>query len=62
MSESILEQPHSVTAQERLHPALRKLARACIALARVASPPPPVIPPTDEPDGEQAAARREATR
>lgn len=61
MSESFSEQPLSVTAQERLHPALRKLARACIALARVASPPPPAIPPTNEPDGEQPA-RREAAR
>jgi hypothetical protein len=34
-----MSEPHSdrsiiVTAQERAHPALRKLARACIALAR----------------------------
>jgi hypothetical protein len=28
------EHPVIVTAQERTHPALRKLARACIALAR----------------------------
>lgn len=32
MSES--EQPVTVTAEERVHPAIRKLARACIALAR----------------------------
>lgn len=29
------EQPIIVTAQERAHPALRKLARACIALGRL---------------------------
>jgi hypothetical protein len=29
------EQPIIVTAQERAHPALRKLARACISLGRL---------------------------
>jgi hypothetical protein len=29
------ENPIIVTAQERAHPALRKLARACIALGRL---------------------------
>ena len=34
MSESGSDRPVVVTAEERLHPALRKLARACLALAR----------------------------
>jgi hypothetical protein len=44
MSESGLESSVSVTAQERTHPAIRRLARACIALARqvvdLSTPPP----------------------
>lgn len=43
MSEPGSDRPVTVTAQERAHPALRKLARACIALARhlqqTATPP-----------------------
>jgi hypothetical protein len=34
------EHPIIVSAQERAHPALRKLARACIALARQLQQPP----------------------
>lgn len=34
MSESESDRKVTVTAQERAHPALRKLARACLALAR----------------------------
>ena len=34
MPESVSHQPIRVTAQERSHPAVRKLARACIAIAR----------------------------
>jgi hypothetical protein len=45
MSETGSDRPINVTAQERPHPALRKLARACIALARqlrdAAAPSPP---------------------
>lgn len=33
-------QPVAVTAEERAHPALAKLARACIALARLKQVPP----------------------
>lgn len=43
MSEPSSDHPVTVTAQERAHPAIRKLARACIALARhlCQTPPPP---------------------
>jgi hypothetical protein len=34
MSEPDSTRPVNVTAEERPHPALQKLARACIALAR----------------------------
>jgi hypothetical protein len=34
MSESGLNQRAVVTGQERLHPAIRQIARACLALAR----------------------------
>lgn len=44
MSETSSDRPVTVTAQEHAHPAIRKLARACIALARqlreAATPPP----------------------
>jgi hypothetical protein len=54
MSESESDRNITVTAQERAHPALRKLARACIALARqlVGESSPsvqqPLAPPTPE--------------
>jgi hypothetical protein len=34
MSEPISDRRIKVTAQERSHPAIRKLARACLAIAR----------------------------
>jgi hypothetical protein len=34
MSEPSSEQPVKITAEARTHPAIRQLARACIALAR----------------------------
>lgn len=48
MSEPGSDQPVKVTAQERAHPAIRTLARACIALARAAfnSTPAPQEPAT----------------
>jgi hypothetical protein len=51
MSETGSDHPVNVTAQERAHPAIRKLARACIALVRQrleaagASPPVPKATP-----------------
>ena len=52
MSESGSNRPITVTAKEHLHPALRKLARACLALARHLSanstpPEPPELPHAD---------------
>jgi hypothetical protein len=35
MTDTASDQPVHVTAEERPHPALQKLARACIALARL---------------------------
>ena len=35
MSESDSEQPITISAEERPHPAIRSLARACIALAQL---------------------------
>lgn len=35
MTDTTNNQPLHVTAEERPHPALQKLARACIALARL---------------------------
>lgn len=40
MNEEIPERPVHVAADERPHPALSKLARACIALARLERQPP----------------------
>ena len=37
MSESETNRPVLVTADERIHPALKKLARACIMIARMAA-------------------------
>lgn|GEM_PF-5436260 len=44
-----------ITAQQRVHPALRRLARACIALARQLKTTPP---PEEQ---RRAAARKERT-
>jgi hypothetical protein len=57
MSEPASDQPVKITAKERAHPAIRTLARACIALARSLSgtmPQPPASP--DQPPVEGAAA------
>lgn len=37
MSQQPLDRPLTVSAKERVHPAFRTLARACIALARYAT-------------------------
>jgi hypothetical protein len=57
--------PVHVTARERAHPALRTLARACIALARLATgssepeqPQPSSAPPPVE--GDHASSREGA--
>lgn len=50
------ENPIIVTARERAHPALRKLARACIALGRLRHQTPDAAsatPPTPADNGEQ---------
>jgi hypothetical protein len=66
MSESESDRNITVTAQERAHPALRKLARACIALARqlvgeasssIQQPPAP--PASGTPTTEDVAASAE---
>jgi hypothetical protein len=68
VTEHIPDQPIKVTAQERTHPALRKLARACIALARhlADEPVPPPQPtsrrttsPSEQPKEGTAAAGQE---
>ncbi|GAA4550021.1 hypothetical protein GCM10023192_73500 [Amycolatopsis samaneae] len=49
MSESASEKRMVVTAQERAHPALQKLARAAIALARLElRRPRPEVTPADQ--------------
>lgn len=40
MSHHYVDREVSVTAHERAHPAIRKLARACLALARLDRTPP----------------------
>lgn len=59
MSETSSDRPVNVTAQERTHPAIHKLARACIALARQlreATAPPPSPQKRNANDaGEEAA-------
>lgn len=64
MSEPVSDRTINVTAQEREHPSIRKLARACIALARHQLPPsdsdpvganPPQPTPTK---GQSHGARR----
>jgi hypothetical protein len=59
MHESDSDRPVTVTAQERAHPAILKLARACIAIARqlAGSPVPEAQPPTPAPDSEQSAGQ-----
>lgn len=59
MSESKTVQPVAVTAQERLHPAIRKLARACLALARPLAGS--ATPPTTS-DGEPGPAAGQERR
>jgi hypothetical protein len=66
MSESESDRNITVTAQERAHPALRKLARACIALARQlvseSSPSvqqPPVSPAPEKTTKKDGAASAE---
>jgi hypothetical protein len=59
MSETSSDRPVTVTAQERAHPAIRKLARACIALARhlreaTTAPSSPQQRNTNGADGEVA--------
>ena len=39
MSDLSSNQPVVVAAEERVHPAIRKLARACVELARLAKRP-----------------------
>lgn len=62
MSNSQSDEPVHVTGEERLHPALRKLGRACIALARwqreqqtAAAKPSSSPPESDLPDASQKA-------
>jgi hypothetical protein len=57
MHESDSDRPVTVTAQERAHPAILKLARACIAIARqlAGSPSPEAEPLSEAPDSEQSA-------
>lgn len=63
MSESGSSEKVFVTAQERAHPALRKLARACIALARMqvseSSEQRPVSPPPATAAAKEATANAE---
>jgi hypothetical protein len=68
LSESNLDHSVRVTAEQRPHPALRKLARACIALALLqlgGKPPtaqPPAaanIQPAEQPNEEATASGRE---
>ncbi len=58
MSEPQSDRPINVTAQERAHPSITALARACIALARsvVAGAPATPEPPTSaaSADAEEA--------
>jgi hypothetical protein len=53
MAELDLDQPVSVTAEERVHPAIQKLARACITLALLAKEAAP-SPSDASADGERA--------
>jgi hypothetical protein len=56
MSEPHSDRPVKITAEHRAHPAIRTLARACIALARqlVGEPPSPQAPPrSPAPAGQQ---------
>jgi hypothetical protein len=52
MSQPDSGRPVIVTAEERAHPALQKLARACIALARQ------LRQPTSPPDAVEGEPRR----
>jgi hypothetical protein len=53
MSEPDSTRPVNVTAEERPHPALQKLARACIALARQ------VQQPTSAPNTAEEGSRHD---
>ncbi len=54
MSQPNVEKEVRVTAQERAHPSLRVLARACIALARHELATGRTAPATTEPSGSEA--------
>jgi len=54
MSESESDRPITITAQPKAHPAIRKLARACIALARQLQPGTPNNPAQEERAGVTA--------
>ncbi len=56
-------EPVRITGEERLHPALRKLGRACIALARWQREQgtTPAETATEPPTAEQTAATNTAT-
>lgn len=58
MSEPSSDRPVKITAEPRAHPAIRTLARACIALARQLQGQPPTPPKPAEnsaPAGEERA-------
>ncbi len=54
MSEPESDRPITITAQTKAHPAIRKLARACIALARQLQPGTPNSPAQEERAGVTA--------
>jgi hypothetical protein len=58
MSEPSSDRPVKITAEHRAHPAIRMLARACIALARQLQGQPPT-PPTSKPAGTSAPGGEE---
>jgi hypothetical protein len=65
MPESSSNRPVTVTAEERAHPAIVKLARACIALVRLAAGSPSAEPSTSiatsgRATDEQAASQERA--
>lgn len=59
MSEPDSTRHIKVTAQERVHPAIRKLARACIALARQLSGPPALPAAPERPNTGQPASQEQ---
>ena len=56
LTEPNSDRPVTVTAEERAHPAIRKLARACIAIALLQladqSSPTQSAPSTEQPEGQ----------